>query len=80
MGFELEYSCEIYGLFWRVLMDANGKGRMMALSFGGPRLETRYAETKHKWDREIEALSMKTHIVDVINFGKLNLKKKQKAY
>jgi predicted transcriptional regulator len=23
---------------------------------------------------------MKTHIVDVINFGKLNLKKKQKAY
>jgi hypothetical protein len=45
---ELEYSCEIYGLFQRVLMDANGKAHMMALSFGGPYLETRYVETEHK--------------------------------
>jgi hypothetical protein len=68
-GFELEYSCEIYGLFQRVLMDANGKGHMMALSFGGPRLETRYIEIKHKGNLGIKTLSMETHIVKSPTFG-----------
>jgi hypothetical protein len=50
-------------------MDANGKGHMMALSFGGPRLETRYIEIKHKGNLGIKTLSMETHIVKSPTFG-----------
>jgi hypothetical protein len=48
-------------------MDANGKGHTMELTFRGLCLENRCAETEHKWNIEIEALSMKTHTVNVIN-------------
>jgi hypothetical protein len=54
------------------------KGHTMALSFGGPRFKTRYSETKHKQNL-LEALSTKTHVVDVINICK-NLRKKRKPY
>jgi hypothetical protein len=55
------------------------KGHTMALSFRGPRFETRYSKTKHKQNLGIEALSTKTHVVDVINICK-NLRKKRKPY
>jgi hypothetical protein len=73
---EPEYSREIYGSFWRVLMDATDIGHIKSLSFRGPRFETRYPETKHKQNLGIEALSTKTHVVDVINICKMNLRKK----
>jgi hypothetical protein len=77
---EPEYSREIYGLFWRVLMNATNIGHIISLSFGGPRLETRYVETKHKRNLGTEALSTNTHVVDVINIWNMNLSKKRKPY
>jgi hypothetical protein len=66
---ELEYSCEIYGLLRRVRVDANRKGHTIAFTFKGPRLETRYSETKHKWNVGIKTLSMETHTVKSSSFG-----------
>jgi hypothetical protein len=77
---EPEYSCEINGLFWRVRVDSNRKGHTIALSFGSSHKETSYVETKHQWNLRIEALSTKTHVVDVINIWKMNLRKKRKPY
>jgi hypothetical protein len=50
-------------------MDANGKGYTMALSFGGPCLETIYVEIKHKGKLGIKTLSMDTHTVKSSTFG-----------
>jgi hypothetical protein len=66
---ELEYSCEICGLLWRVRVDANEKGNTMALTFRSPRLQTRYSETKHKWNLGMKTLSMETHVVKTSTFG-----------
>jgi hypothetical protein len=48
----------MYGLLWRVRVDANRKGYTIALSFGGRRLETIYVEIKHKEKFGIKTLSM----------------------
>jgi hypothetical protein len=49
-------------------MDANGKGYTMALSFGGPCLETKYVEIKHKGNFNGDPHRQ------VINIWRLNLK------
>jgi hypothetical protein len=61
-------------------MNATNIGHIISLSFGGPRLETRYVETKHKRNLGTEALSTNTHVVDVINIWNMNLSKKRKPY
>ena len=48
-------------------MDATDKGHIISPGFESPHMETRYVETKHKRNIGIEALSMKTHVVNVIN-------------
>jgi hypothetical protein len=55
-------------------MDANGKGYTMALSFGGPCLETKYVEIKHKGNFNGDPHRQ------VINIWRLNLKKERNAY
>jgi hypothetical protein len=56
------------------------EGNTMALSLRGTHFEKTYAETKQKQNLGIGALSTKTHVVDVINVCKMNLKKKRKPY
>jgi hypothetical protein len=46
-------------------MDATDKGHIISHGFGSPHMETRYVETKHKWNIGVEALSMKTHIINI---------------
>jgi hypothetical protein len=59
----------MYGLLWRVCVDANGKGYTMALSFGGPHLGKIYNEIKHKGKLGIKTLSKETHTVKSSTFG-----------
>jgi hypothetical protein len=59
----------MYGLLWRVCVDANGKGYTMALSFRGPCLDTIYVEIKHKGKLGIKTLSMEIHTVKSSTFG-----------
>jgi hypothetical protein len=61
-------------------MEATDTRYIIAPGLGSPRLRTRYDETKHQWNLGIEDLSMKTHVVGVINIWRLNLKKERKAY
>jgi hypothetical protein len=55
-------------------MDATDTKHIISLGFESPRLETRYAEIKHKHNHGIEALSTKTHVIDVINIWKMNIR------
>jgi hypothetical protein len=61
-------------------MDATDTRHIISLSYGGSRLETRYIETKHKWNLGIKTLLMETRVVTYINIWKLNLKTKRQAY
>jgi hypothetical protein len=51
---------------WIGLESAYGcyrQGHIISVSFGVPRLETRYVEIKHKGNRGIKTLSKETHTV-----------------
>jgi hypothetical protein len=54
-------------------MDATDRGHKIPLGIGGPRRETINVETKYPWNLAITRCQ-------VINIGKLNIKRKQKAY
>jgi hypothetical protein len=55
------------------LMDAIDRGRIIPLCIGGPRRRTRHVETNHPWNLGINTSKF-------INIGRMNIKRKQKAY